>query len=57
MSADLKSRSELDSGRMYDLLNQRDMALKQYQVVLLQDGSSAQADLARKYLKTPFTMR
>jgi len=40
---------------MYDLLNERDMALKQYQVVLLQDGDSAQADSARKYLKSPFT--
>jgi tetratricopeptide (TPR) repeat protein len=57
ISADLKSRCELDSGKMYDLLNQRDMAMKQYQVVLLQDGSSAQADFARKYLKTPFTVR
>jgi tetratricopeptide (TPR) repeat protein len=57
ISEDLKSRCELNSGKMYDLLNQRDMALKQYQVVLLQDGNSAQADSARKYLKTPFTMR
>ncbi|MGC2403145.1 MAG: tetratricopeptide repeat protein [Acidobacteriaceae bacterium] len=57
ISADLKSRCELNSGKMYDLLNQRDMAMKQYQVVLLQDGSSAQADFARKYLKSPFTVR
>jgi tetratricopeptide (TPR) repeat protein len=57
ISADLKSRCELNSGKMYDLLNERDMAMKQYQVVLLQDGSSAQADFARKYLKSPFTVR
>jgi len=38
-------------------LNERDMALKQYQVVLRQDGDSAQAEYARKYLKTPFTVR
>jgi tetratricopeptide (TPR) repeat protein len=55
ISMDLKSRCDLNSGKMYDLLNERDMALKQYQVVLLQDGESAQADSARKYLKSPFT--
>jgi tetratricopeptide (TPR) repeat protein len=57
ISVDLKSRCDLNSGKMYDLLNERDMALKQYQVVLLQDGDSAQADFARKYLKSPFTVR
>lgn len=56
-SVDLKSRCELNSGKMYDVLNERDMARKQYQVVLLQDGNSAQAEFARKYLKSPFTVR
>jgi tetratricopeptide (TPR) repeat protein len=55
-SVDLKSRCDLNSGKMYDLLNQRDMALKQYEAVLRQDGDSAQADSARKYLKSPFTV-
>ncbi len=55
ISIDLKSRCELNSGKMYDLLNQRDMAKKQYEVVLRQDGESAQAEWARKYLKSPFT--
>jgi tetratricopeptide (TPR) repeat protein len=55
VSMDLKSRCDLNSGKMYDLLNERDMALRQYQVVLRQDGDSAQADSARKYLKSPFT--
>jgi tetratricopeptide (TPR) repeat protein len=57
ISTDLKSRCDLNSGKMYDLLNERDMALRQYQVVLRQDGESAQADSARKYLKSPFTAR
>jgi tetratricopeptide (TPR) repeat protein len=56
ISADLKSRCDLNSGKMYDLLNQRDMALKQYEAVLRQDADSAQADSARKYLKSPFTV-
>jgi tetratricopeptide (TPR) repeat protein len=55
ISMDLKGRCDLNSGKMYDLLNERDMAMKQYQVVLRQDGDSAQADSARKYLKSPFT--
>ena len=57
ISVDLKSRCDLNSGKMYDLLNERDMALRQYQVVLRQDAGSAQADFARKYLKSPFTAR
>ena len=55
ISIDLKSRCDLNSGKMYDLLNQRDMAMRQYEVVLRQDGESAQAEWARKYLKSPFT--
>jgi hypothetical protein len=55
ISMDLKGRCDLNSGKMYDLLNERDMAMKQYMVVLRQDGDSAQADSARKYLKSPFT--
>ncbi len=56
ISIDLKSRCDLDSGKMYDLLNERDMALKQYEAVLRQDSDSAQAESARKYLKSPFTL-
>ncbi len=55
ISIDLKSRCNLNSGKMYDLLNERDMARRQYEVVLRQDGDSAQAESARKYLKSPFT--
>jgi tetratricopeptide (TPR) repeat protein len=56
ISVELKSRCDLNSGKMYDLLNKRDMALKQYEAVLRQDGDSAQAESARKYLKSPFTV-
>lgn len=57
ISVDLKSRCNLNSGKMYDLLNERDMALKQYEAVLRHDADSAQADAARKYLKAPFAER
>jgi tetratricopeptide (TPR) repeat protein len=56
ISVDLKGRCDLNSGKMYDLLNERDMALKQYEAVLRQDSDSAQAESARKYLKSPFTV-
>ena len=56
ISVDLKSRCDLNSGKMYDLLNERDMALRQYEAVLRQDSDSAQAESARKYLKSPFTV-
>ena len=55
ISVDLKSRCDLNSGKMYDLLNERDMARREYEAVLRQDAGSAQADSARKYLKSPFT--
>ena len=57
ISVDLKSRCDLNAGKMYDLLNERDMAMRQYQAVLRQDGESSQAESARKYLKSPFTAR
>jgi tetratricopeptide (TPR) repeat protein len=56
ISVDLKSRCDLNSGKMYDLLNERDLALRQYEAVLRQDADSAQAESARKYLKSPFTV-
>ncbi len=57
ISIDLKGRCELSSGKMYDLLNERDMAVREYQAVLRQDSDSAQADYARRYLRVPFTLR
>ena len=56
ISVDLKSRCDLNSGKMYDLLQQREMAVRQYQTVLREDSDSAQAEAARKFLKTPFTL-
>jgi hypothetical protein len=39
---------------MYDLLSRRDQAVQQYQAVIAQDDSSAQADIARKLLREPY---
>jgi Ni,Fe-hydrogenase III small subunit len=50
----LKQRSELAAGEMYDVMSKRDQAVQQYQAVIAQDNSSAQAELARKLLREPY---
>ena len=50
----LKQRSELAAGEMYDLLRKRDQAVQEYEAVIAQDNSSAQAEIARKLLREPY---
>ena len=50
----LKQRAELAAGEIYDVLSKRDQAVQEYQTVIAQDNSSAQADLARKLLREPY---
>ncbi len=57
ISVDLKSRCDLNSGKMYDLLHEREMAVRQYQLVLREDSDSGQADSARRFLRAPFASR
>ncbi len=54
---ELRGRSELNAGEMYDMLNERDKAETQYQTVLRNAAQSPQADAARKYLRSPFMER
>jgi hypothetical protein len=51
----LRKRAELNAGEMYDLLHERDRAVKMYRLVLAAGGDQSQADAARRYLGTPFT--
>lgn len=51
----LRKRAQLNAGEMFDLLHQRDKAIAQYQLAAAGGGDQSQADLARKYLKSPFT--
>jgi tetratricopeptide (TPR) repeat protein len=51
----LRRRAQLNAGEMFDLLHQRDQAVKQYQLASAGGGDQSQADVARKYLKTPYT--
>jgi len=50
----LRQRAELAAGEMYDVLRERDQAVIQYQAVIAQDNSSAQAAIARKLLREPY---
>jgi tetratricopeptide (TPR) repeat protein len=50
----LKQRAELAAGEMYDVLRKRDQAVQEYQAVIAQDNSSAQAEIARKLLRDPY---
>jgi tetratricopeptide (TPR) repeat protein len=50
----VRIRAFLGAGEMYDALGQRQAALKDYNEAIALDGSSAQAELARKYMKSAF---
>jgi hypothetical protein len=39
---------------MYDLLKNRDLAIKRYEQVVTTGSDSAQAEEARKYIKDPY---
>jgi tetratricopeptide (TPR) repeat protein len=52
---DLRQRAQLGAGEMYDLLKKRDQAIQRYQALLASDKSSDHADLARRYLKQPYS--
>lgn len=53
-SPELKQKSALGAGQMYDLLGKRDDAIKQYQVAVKTDSTTSLADDARKWMKTPY---
>jgi hypothetical protein len=40
---------------MFDLLHNREEAIRQYELASAGGGDQSQADAARRYLKTPYT--
>ena len=50
----LRKRAQLNAGEMFDLLHQRDQAVKLYQLASAGGGDQSQADIARKYLREPY---
>lgn len=53
-SPELQRRCLLEAGKTYDLMHQRNQAIHQYQAVLNAAPDSAQSDLARKYMRSPY---
>ena len=50
----LRKRAQLNAGEMYDLLHDRQQAVRLYQMAAAPGGDQTQADAARKNLKTPY---
>jgi hypothetical protein len=50
----LRKRAQLNAGEMFDLLKQRDQAVKLYQMASAGGGDQTQAEAARRYLKAPY---
>jgi len=47
-------KANLAAGEMYDLLQKRDLAMKKYQSVLAENGSTPLAEQARKHIKEAY---
>jgi hypothetical protein len=47
-------KANLAAGEMYDLLQKRDLAMKKYQIVLAENGSTPPAEEARKHLREAY---
>jgi hypothetical protein len=51
---DVLQKANLAAGEMYDLLQQRDLAMKKYQTVLAGNANTGPADQARRYIKEAY---
>jgi tetratricopeptide (TPR) repeat protein len=47
-------KANLAAGEMYDLLQKRDLAMKKYQIVLAENGSTPLADKARAHIREAY---
>ena len=56
-SPELKRRSLLAAGEVYDLMHEHDKAKEQYQAVINAGSDTVQADQARKFQRTAYTGR
>lgn len=53
----LRRRAQLNAGEMFDLLHDRNNAVHQYQLASAGGGDQSQSEVARRYIKTPYTGR
>ena len=51
---EILQKANLAAGEMYDLLHQRDLAMKKYQTVLAQNGTTLPAEKAREHIKEAY---
>jgi hypothetical protein len=51
---DILQKANLAAGEMYDLLQQRDLAMKKYETVLAGNANTGPADQARRYIKEAY---
>jgi tetratricopeptide (TPR) repeat protein len=51
----IRRRAQLNAGEMFDLLHNRDEAIKQYKLASIDGGDQSQTATAQHYLKTPYT--
>jgi hypothetical protein len=51
----IRRRAQMNAGEVFDLLHNRDEAIKQYQLASAGGGDQSQAEAARRFLKTPYT--
>src|SRR5260370_1073592 len=47
-------KANLAAGEMYDLMQKRDLAMKKYEIVLAQNGSTPPAEQARKHIREAY---
>ena len=52
--AETLQKANLAAGEMYDLLQKRDLAMKKYQAVLAENGSTPRAEKAREYIREAY---
>ena len=52
---DTAQKAAINAGEIYDLMHNRDLALKRYQTAVSVDSSSQLADTARKRIKEPYS--
>jgi len=55
--AELKRRSLVAAGEVFDLMKERNRALDSYRAAINAGPDSTQADLARKYIRSPYSGR
>ena len=52
--AETLQKANLAAGEMYDLLQKRDLAVKKYQTVVIENGGTSWADDARKFMRESY---